>query len=511
MEIVLKVTGRCGQGCDGCNVYFGPDRIVIGSDQWGDIQLATIDHAVQRVAEALEPGEPVFLVLHGGEPLLVPETCIYAVRAFREAFGHRLEVRVQTGGVPLGRTPALAHTLRESEVRVGVSYDGYPALHDRSRPLLGGGASSDLVQRGIAAVRDAGVLQSIYTRIFVGADPIACYEQVLGDFTPPMWDLLLMDGSWVGRPPALVGRARGNGGPPWEISPDPAPYATFLAPIWGRWVSDALAGRTRTHIRIFAQAIRALRGAPEGETFDHTGRLVTIAAGGEVEHVDRLRTIARGAKDTGLSVAHPGALVEYFNAPSFSRGLPGTCAPCRWAHACRGGNPAHRWHGGSWDNPTVYCQDMNALLELVQDAIATTPRVLLLGARPSDVLSVAAEHHDLLGLIDTDLRGVDRAAVHDAARTGLVLVKPAPGAPKLAALAACTADGELLLHAEDQRALQLLGPLLARLIKKAAGTALHVPSPAPAHLRILEANGFAPDPTGAMVLAGDHPRPSAST
>jgi sulfatase maturation enzyme AslB (radical SAM superfamily) len=53
-------------------MYSGPDRIVIGSEQWRDMDRPTIDQTVARVREGLEQGEPVYLVLHGGEPLLVP-------------------------------------------------------------------------------------------------------------------------------------------------------------------------------------------------------------------------------------------------------------------------------------------------------------------------------------------------------------------------------------------------------------------------------------------------------
>jgi hypothetical protein len=143
---------------------------------------------------------------------------------------------------------------------------------------------------------------------------------------------------------------------------------------------------------------------------------------------------------------------------------------------------------------------MNALLEMVQASIASTPRVLLLGARENDVLSVSVDHEDLLGLIAADLPRLDPTLVRAVARTGRVLVKPAAGAPRLAALAAATSDGELLLHAEDQQGLALLAPLLTKLITKPTGAPLHVRSPEAALVPVLQANGFRRDHAGRMVL-----------
>jgi hypothetical protein len=71
---------------------------------------------------------------------------------------------------PLGRRPALAAELAASGILVGVSYEGYGELHDRVRPMLGGGASSQWAKRGICPARDAGVLDRVYT----AARPAAC-------------------------------------------------------------------------------------------------------------------------------------------------------------------------------------------------------------------------------------------------------------------------------------------------------------------------------------------------
>jgi uncharacterized protein len=502
-QFVVKVTGRCDQGCDDCYMYdLKEDGIAIGSPDWSDMSPVTVNRLVARAREAVQRGEPVYLVLHGGEPLLVPEICLYAANAFRSAFGSATDVRVQTGGVPLGRKPSLVAPLRDARIDIGVSYEGYADLHDRTRPLLGGRASSALVERGIEAARDAGALASIYTRIFLSADPVSCYERVVGEFAPRMWDLLLMDGSWKRRPPGLAGRALPVDGPPWQVDPGPAPYHRFLAPVWELWIADRLAGRTVTEVRIFTQAIRALRGAPETETFGGSIEgLVTIGPRGAIEHLDRLRTIAKGAKDTGLNVAEPGALVEYFRQHALRRALPRTCRPCRWRGACQGGNYAHRWDGASWDNPTIYCHDMNALLEMVQTAIAAEPRVLLLGARAGDVLSIGAEHEDLLSLVDADLPGSDRQAVRQAARTGLVLVAPIAEQIALGALVAVSGDGALTLRLRDEGQAGLLTMLLGDVLENAPQRPLHVARPEPAHISSLRANGFEGG-SERMVLSG---------
>jgi uncharacterized protein len=526
MEIVLMLTNSCDQACEGCFVYNGPDAIAVRSEQWRrKMSAATIDRTVARVAEALKPGEPVLLVLLGGEPLLEPEMCILAARRFRAAFGDRTRVRVQTGGVPLARHPGLARRLHDEEIAIGVSFEGYDSLHDQKRPLLGGGQplahhkqrgplaaeaeragdsykgvgrvkSSMLVKQGILLARAAGALASIYARVYPQADPVAYYEQIVIGFAPALCDLLLLDGAWPPelRPEGLEHRQLGAGRPSWQASPrNPAPYAAFLAPVWERWVADTVAGRTRTSIRIFAQAIRALRGAREGETFGDPGRLVTIAADGAIEFGDRLRTITAGAKNTNLTVADPGALVRYFERQSPWQELPTACRPCPWADACGGGNQAHRLSADGWDHPSVYCHDLAALFRMIKAAIARTPRVMLLGARPTDTLLARAEHEDLIGLIETDLPGIEPALLRAAARDGHVLVKPAGDAPALAALAASTANGQVILRIAAHHSVERLDAALTRLITKTGNLPLHVSSPDPRHIPLLHAHGFAED------------------
>src|SRR5262249_35475040 len=114
----------------------------------------------RMVAAALRDPEhdSVEFIWHGGETTVLPiafyEKAMLVQSRFRRP-GQLVSNTLQTNGTRL--TPEGARLLKANEFGVGVSLDGPPEVHDRSRRYASGRPSFDRVAAGIRLLRDHGV------------------------------------------------------------------------------------------------------------------------------------------------------------------------------------------------------------------------------------------------------------------------------------------------------------------------------------------------------------------
>src|SRR5262252_2378876 len=103
-QYVLKVHSRCDLACDHCYVYEHADQSWRAKPRY--ISPRTADMAAKRIAEhaALHGLPQVFLVLHGGEPLLLGK---HRMRALLDTLTARVaavtevDLRIHSNGVLL--------------------------------------------------------------------------------------------------------------------------------------------------------------------------------------------------------------------------------------------------------------------------------------------------------------------------------------------------------------------------------------------------------------------------
>ena len=376
-QYVLKVHSRCDLACDHCYVYTHADQ------GWRSrplaISPATADQAALRIAEhAAEHQLPgVQVILHGGEPLLVGKERmrrLLAVLVARITPVAGVDLRIHTNGLQLDE--GWCTLFDEYGVRVGVSLDGDRIANDRHRRFANGRSSHDQTRKALALLRRpqfrhlyAGILCTIDVR----NDPIAVYEALLAE-SPPALDLLLPHATWEN--------------PPYRPSGRPTPYAEWLARIHRRWRSD---GRP-VPIRLFDSLISAAQGGPSWSEVVGVNPvdLLVIEADGGWEQPDSLKTAYDGAAATGSDV-FTHAVDQVTWQPGFvtrMSGLAALCADCRAcpvARICGGGLYAHRYRASNgFDNPSVYCGDLKAL---IRDVTANLP--------PRESHRTARERHEL--------------------------------------------------------------------------------------------------------------------
>ncbi len=417
-QYVIKVHSRCDLACDHCYMYEHADQSWRGRPH--AMSLETLRVAAGRIAEhaIAHRLREVHVVLHGGEPLLLGRPAIRSMLAqLRATVGTvaRLDLRMQSNGVLL--TEDMCALLVEYGVRVGISLDGDREANDRHRRYGHGAGSHAQVLRALSLLRRpayrssyAGILCTVDLR----NDPIRVYEALLAE-QPPHIDLLLPHATWDRPPP------RGPGA---------APYAAWLTTIYDRWAAD---GRP-VPIRLFDSLESTAAGGPSGtEALGvDPADLVVIETDGAWEQADSLKTAYDGAPATGLNVfanrvdevvAHPGIAARQGGLDA----LCGTCRTCPVVRRCGGGLFAHRYRTGhGFDNPSVYCADLKALVTIIGGRPSSEPLPVTESAPRRD--PVLDRILDQIGSGYGDAQTMELLASAQQALVRALLVKLATGA-----------------------------------------------------------------------------------
>jgi len=385
-QFVLKVHSRCDLACDHCYIYEHADSSWRGRPKV--IASGTIAKAGERIAEhARRHGlSGVRVVLHGGEPLLAGASRLGEMaRQLRRAISPvcALDLRVHTNGVRLDGE--LCEVFLAEGVKVGISLDGDRTGNDRHRRYKDGRSSYDQVIAAVGLLRTdryrelyAGLLCTIDVR----NDPVETYG-ALAALEPPAVDFLLPHATWDSPPP---GAGAGT------------PYADWLAAAFDAWLTD---GR-RVPVRIFESIIRTSRGAASlTEALGlEASDLAVIETDGTIEQADSIKVAYDGAPATGLDIfshelsaaaAHPGIRARQLGID----GLSATCRQCPVVMSCGGGLYAHRYRAGhGFDNPSVYCADLEKIITHVQARLR--PATSAAAQRRPPAHELPAAHFDAL-------------------------------------------------------------------------------------------------------------------
>jgi uncharacterized protein len=355
-QFVLKVHSRCDLACDHCYVYRAADQ------SWRDqpvvMSAKTTTWAARRIAEHASEHElrQVYVVLHGGEPLLAGPPRLGEIADTRREHLDgicEMDLRIHTNGVLLDED--FCDVFDAHGIRVGISIDGDRAANDRHRRYANGRSSYDRVVRATDLLRG-----DRYRHLYLGLlctidlanDPVAVYEALL-THEPPRIDFLAPHATWDN--------------PPQRPPEAPAAYADWLIAIFDRWNRSG----QPVDIRLFDSVIRTTRG--QRSRTEAIGLapsdLVVIETSGGYEQADSLKATYDGAPATGYNVfrhtlnqvgEHPGIRARQAGLD----GLSDQCRRCEIVASCGGGLYAHRYRSGTgFANPSVYCPDLMKLIK----------------------------------------------------------------------------------------------------------------------------------------------------
>jgi len=177
LTLVTKVTRRCNLRCTYCNDW-RPGKAPIMNRTVLDRLLAA---AITDSGSSMTA-----FAWHGGEPTLAPiDFYRYALTKQEElarAEGRLVANLLQTNAVHLN--DEWLDLIERSHMRLGVSLDGPPALHDRQRPTVGGRGSFAAVSQTMGKLRRRGIPFStlmVLTDELIELGPAALWQFLLDE------------------------------------------------------------------------------------------------------------------------------------------------------------------------------------------------------------------------------------------------------------------------------------------------------------------------------------------
>lgn len=363
-SFLVKVASRCNIKCDYCYMYEHQDQG--WRDQPHVMSAETRRRVAGRLGEyAIATGlDRMLVIFHGGEPLLAGASTLAAfAEDIRSGLpdSTKVDFSVQTNGVLLD--DRAVRVLGSAEIAVSLSLDGPQHANDRHRLAASGDSTFPAV---VEAMKRLEQRPDIFAGVIAVIDPAVAPEDVLGYFATrslPALDLLLPDANHQ-RPP------EGRGA-------EPDRYRDWLIEAFDLWYDRY----PHLAVRTFDALLAAVAGLPGGTDAFGFGdvSLLTIETDGSYHDLDVLKITQAGQTALGADVIAM-SIADVADSPKLTahrrlltrHGLSRECRACPVADVCGGGSVPHRYADNGFDNPTVYCAEMLALIQHVQHRMAST-------------------------------------------------------------------------------------------------------------------------------------------
>jgi uncharacterized protein len=354
-QLLVKVATRCNIDCSYC--YWFRDASVYDKPKLmsADVLRQLLTRIEQHVAMHSLVDFPI--VLHGGEPLLwgvenfhrMAEACA----AISARTGCEIPIAVTTNGVLIDEE--WLDCLEAHDISVAISLDGPAHIHDAHRRTFQGNGTHAAVERAARKLvsRDIGV---IALAVCNPAHPPRQYAEFFAACGISNYDIMIPDATVDETPPSI---------------------ASFYQGLFDLWL-EANRNHPTVHIRIIADMITALLGnnSPTEGVGHKPVELCTVMTDGSVEAHDVLRIAGDGFTRTNFNIfEHPIDSVRneprWMAARDASINLCEKCRQCKFMNACGGGYLPHRFsRKNGYDNPSVYCDDLYAMFDKMQSALA---------------------------------------------------------------------------------------------------------------------------------------------
>lgn len=361
--VLLKVTSRCNINCSYCYVYHQ------GDTSWQrmpkHMPLTTVRDVIKQLATLSEDQKhPFAVVLHGGEPLLLPRNILEVLlHGLADCLPDTCGRAIQTNGILIDDD--LIELCLRTQTTISVSLDGPADVNDTFRIAFNGEGTYERAAAGIERIRLHPQASRILTGVLCVVDPASNAQRVYEFFKSlavPSVDFLFKDGNHSKLPPG-------------KASVESTEYGRWLAAVWDCYIKDPDPPR----IRVLDDIGRLLLGGTsikEGCGQRMYGIMV-IDTDGTITKNDTLKSVYDGADrfQHTWSVLN-GRLSEIASSPEFvkyaslQQPTSPVCQACSLLAVCGGGMPLSRWHPETGlANPSVYCADYKVVIGHIQETI----------------------------------------------------------------------------------------------------------------------------------------------
>jgi uncharacterized protein len=353
-SFLVKIASRCNLACDYCYMYEHADQ------SWrAQPPFMSEDNRRQlaiRIGEYVRSADlkRLVVVFHGGEPLLagaerISETAFWIRSALPSET--QVDFSLQTNGILL--TEEVVAELAGAGISVALSIDGPLRANDLHRLGHDGESSFEKTFRALELLEQ---YPDTYAGLIAVIDPRIPPEELFEFFAPrrpPRLDFLLPDANHQ-RPP--VGR---------DI--DPGLYKRWLLRAFDLWFDNY----PTLPVRMFDAVLNSIAGIPSDTDAFGFGdvTLLNIETDGSYHDLDVLKITAEGMTALGSDL-QSNPIADAANSPQIAAhrrlltrgGLSEKCLVCPEMDVCGGGSVPHRYSAEGFRNPTIYCEEMLALI-----------------------------------------------------------------------------------------------------------------------------------------------------
>lgn len=363
---ILKIASRCNIACKYCYIYELADQS--WKTQPKVMSLKVIKMFLEKLETYIVENDITSfdIVIHGGEPLLAGIDTIHQLLEMTAEVSKRLSkditTTIQTNGILL--SDEWIYLFKKFNVKIGISHDGPSFIHDKNRIDHKGNGTEKIVSAKILE------LQQKAPELFIGVltviDPSANGSEVIDYFYNlkiPKIDLLLPDQNYLLTPKQY---------PSARI--DSKLYTSFLSDAYKRWrqIDDP-----NFDIRLFRELVLAVMG--KSPSLDSLGvadvGIFVIESDGGIEPIDTFKCCGEEFTKLNLNIQNnsledlsKNLLMESVVKKSTS--LSQTCSDCDYLSMCGGGYMPHRFNGIDFLNPSVYCETLFELCNLIDTDIS---------------------------------------------------------------------------------------------------------------------------------------------
>lgn len=151
MQVIVKLTNQCNLRCRYCSEGDSETNHYLSEEIWKKL----VDELPELMA--FKNDEKINILWHGGEPLIFPKQklCKFMDYAKEKLQNYKLEFSMQTNGYAID--DEWMDIFRQYDIAVGMSLDGYKALHDAGRRTALGEGSYDKVVVNLKKLQSVGM------------------------------------------------------------------------------------------------------------------------------------------------------------------------------------------------------------------------------------------------------------------------------------------------------------------------------------------------------------------
>ncbi|MBF5058840.1 cyclophane-forming radical SAM/SPASM peptide maturase YhhB [Candidatus Neptunochlamydia vexilliferae] len=361
-SFLIKVASRCNLNCAYCYMYQHADQ------SWKDKPLVLSEKHQQLFVDRLydyaqeKSLDKVLVIYHGGEPLIFGADKLVnfskAIKKRLDTISCQVDFGIQTNGTLLKEEHLKLFV--DENISVSLSIDGPKKIHNVYRLDHKGNPSFDKVYRALALLKK-------YPQIFSGCIAVINVNysprelfQFFSENEVEEFNILLPDANYTSPP---IGRDQ-----------NPDVYIDWLIEAFDCWSAEF----PHIQCKFFESIILALLGK-SGQT-DALGlgdvSLLNIETDGMYHDLDVLKITKEGYSSLGIgletapiSAAAQSKNIEVHRKLLSKEGLSKTCLACKHVDICGGGSVPHRFGTEGFDNPTIYCKEMYALIDHISEKL----------------------------------------------------------------------------------------------------------------------------------------------